>query len=97
MKHRLAAFEASFDPANYARRTVTRAYAHVALSRGEDPQEVIRAISEHPPRPCDNGEQYARIVVEETLAKLDRSKRHAVAAPAQVYQHSQQLALGVSR
>ncbi|HXJ95471.1 MAG TPA: hypothetical protein VMT20_21730 [Terriglobia bacterium] len=44
----------------------------------------------------DNGEQYARGVVEETLAKLGRSKSHEVPA-AQVYQHSQQLALGVSR
>jgi hypothetical protein len=85
------------NPGYYARRTVTRAYAHVALSRGEDPQEVMCAISEHPPRPYDNGEQYARTVVEETLAKLGRPKSHEVAAPAQVYQHSQQLALGVSR
>jgi len=27
------------NPGYYARRTVTRAYAHVVLSRGEDPQE----------------------------------------------------------
>ncbi|HEY6271362.1 MAG TPA: DNA-primase RepB domain-containing protein [Terriglobales bacterium] len=85
------------NPGYYARRTVTRAYAHVALSRGEDPQAVIRAISEHPPRPYDNGEQYARTVVEETLAKLGRSKRQEVATTAQAYQHTQQLALGVSR
>jgi len=57
----------------------------------------MRAISAHPPRPYDNGEQYARTVVEETLAKLSRSKRHEVTAPAQVYQQSQQLALGVNR
>ena len=85
------------NPGYYARRTVTRAYAHVALARGENPQEVIRAISEHPPRPYDSGEQYARTVVEETLAKLGRSKSHEVPAAAQVYQHSHQLALGVSR
>ena len=58
------------NPGYYARRTVTRAYAHVALSKGEDPQEVARAISSHPPKPHENGEQYARGVVEETLAKL---------------------------
>ena len=85
------------NPGYYARRTVTRAYAHVALSRGEDPQEVTRAISGHPPRSYDNGEQYARAVVEETLAKLSRSKGQEASATAQAYQHTQQLALGVSR
>jgi hypothetical protein len=85
------------NPSYYARRTVTRAYAHVALSRGEDPQEVTRAISGHPPRSDDNGEQYARAVVEETLAKLSRSKAQEASAAAQAYQHTQQLALGVSR
>jgi len=85
------------NPSYYARRTVTRAYAHVALSRGEDPQEVTRTISGHPPRSYDNGEQYASAVVEETLAKLNRSKAQQSAAAAQAYQHTQQLALGVSR
>ena len=85
------------NPGYYARRTVTRAYAHVALSRGQDPHEVTRTISEHPPRPYDNGEQYARAVVEETLAKLSRSKVQEATAAAQAYQHTQQLALGVSR
>jgi hypothetical protein len=85
------------NPGYYARRTVTRAYAQVALSRGEDPQEVTRAISQHPPRPYDNGEQYARSVVEEILAKLNRSKGREVSTAAQAYQHTQQLALGVSR
>ncbi|HEY6271645.1 MAG TPA: DNA-primase RepB domain-containing protein [Terriglobales bacterium] len=85
------------NPGYYARRTVTRAYAHVALSRGEDPQEVMRAISTHPPRPYDNGEQYARAVVEETLAKLNRSKGHEVSSAAQAYQHTQQLVLAVAR
>lgn len=85
------------NPSYYARRTVTRAYAHVALSRGEDPQEVTRTISGYPPRSYDNGEQYARALVEETLAKLNRSKAQEAAAAAQAYQHTQQLALGVSR
>ena len=85
------------NPGYYARRTVTRAYAHMALTRGDDPQEVIRAISDHPPRPYENGEQYARTVVEETLAKQSRSKAQEVAPAAHVHQHSQQLALGVNR
>ena len=75
----------------------TGAAPNVALSRGEDPQEVARAIINYPPKPSENGEQYARSVVDETLEKLNRSKRHEVAATAQAYQHTQQLALGVSR
>jgi len=85
------------NPGYYARRTVTRAYAQVALTRGDDPQEVMRAISGHPPRPYENGEQYARTVVEETLAKQSRSKAQEVAPGAHIHQHSQQLALGVNR
>ncbi|HEY6293234.1 MAG TPA: DNA-primase RepB domain-containing protein [Terriglobia bacterium] len=85
------------NPGYYARRTVTRAYAHVALSKGEEPQEVARAISNYPPKASENGEQYARSVVEETLAKLSRSKGHEIASIAQPYQHTQQLALGVNR
>ena len=84
------------NPGYYARRTVTRAYAYVALSRGEDPSQIVRALSAHPPHPHENGEQYARTVVQETLSRLQRS-RQEVAATAQVHQHTQQLALGVNR
>src|SRR5579863_1582162 len=84
------------NPGYYARRTLTRAYAQVALSRGDDPEHVMRVISAHPPRPYENGEQYARTVVDETLAKLARSNGHDAATNRAARQQSQQLALGVN-
>jgi hypothetical protein len=53
------------NPEYYARRTVTRAYARVALARGDDPEQVVRAISANPLQHYQNGEQYARETVQE--------------------------------
>jgi RepB DNA-primase from phage plasmid len=83
------------NPEYYARRTITSAYARVALSRGDDPEEVVRTISHYPPRPYENGEQYARVVVQQNLEKLgranDRQQNQNVAG-----QHTQQLGLRVT-
>ena len=73
------------DPGYYARLTVTRAYARYALSRGTDPQEVIRTISAHPPRPAEDGEGYARKTVSDThrLMNSQRPQGHAQPEPSQ--------------
>jgi hypothetical protein len=84
------------DPQYYARRTVTRAYAKVALARGADPEEVVRTLSAYPPRAVRNGEQYARSIVEEFQAKLGRANQQGFAAPAEAsHQHARQLGLEV--
>lgn len=83
-------------PQYYARRTVTRAYAKVALSRGDYPEAVVQAIQSYPPNPHENGEQYARQTVQEFVAKLGGANEQRPAASAQEQQQAQQLALGVT-
>lgn len=83
-------------PQYYARRTVTRAYAKVALSRGDSPEAVVQAIQAYPPNPHENGEQYARQTVQEFTAKLVSANQHQPVASAQEQQQAQQLALGVT-
>ncbi len=68
------------NPQYYARLTVTRAYAAVALSRGQEPEEVVRTLSAYPPRPYDNGEQYARVTVQQALDQLRQSARQTQSA-----------------
>ena len=63
------------NPQYYARRTVTRAYAAVALSRGDKPDQVVRTLSAYPPRPSDNGEQYARTTVQQAVERMGRSNQ----------------------
>lgn len=81
------------NPGYYARLTVTRAYARHALTRGIDPQEVIQAISRHPPQAADDGEAYARKTVSETqkLITSQRTQPHTPAEPPQG--NAQRLAL----
>ncbi|MGH9396247.1 MAG: hypothetical protein ACRD18_05290 [Terriglobia bacterium] len=83
------------QPQYYARRTVTRAYAQVALSRGDDPQDVIQKISLYPPRPYENGEQYARATVQQVQEHLAQTKRREQSVSTSSQQHVQQLDLGV--
>jgi RepB DNA-primase from phage plasmid len=83
-------------PQYYARRTVTRAYAKVALSRGDNPEAVVQAIQVFPPNPHENGEQYARQTVQEFMAKLGMANEQQPAAPGHQQQHAQQLGLGVT-
>lgn len=68
------------NPQYYARLTVTRAYAAVALARGDEPEQVVRTLSAYPPRPYDNGEQYARSAVQQALDQLTRSGRQKQSA-----------------
>ncbi|MGH9406627.1 MAG: DNA-primase RepB domain-containing protein [Terriglobia bacterium] len=82
-------------PQYHARRTVTRAYAKVALSRGDNPEAVVQAIQAYPPNPHENGEQYARQTVQEFTAKLGMANEQQPAAPAH-QQQAQQLGLGVT-
>ena len=63
-------------PGYYARRTVTRAYARVALARGDNPEAVVQAIRQFPPNPHQNAEEYARQTVQEFMAKVGRSNEH---------------------
>ncbi|MGH9400703.1 MAG: hypothetical protein ACRD2P_01190 [Terriglobia bacterium] len=83
------------QPHYYARRTVTRAYAQVALSRGDDPQDVIQKISLYPPRPYENGEQYARATVQQIQEHLAQTKHPEQSISTASQQHAQQLGLGV--
>ena len=82
-------------PQYYARRTVTRAYAKVALSRGDHPEAVVQAIQAYPPNSYESGEQYARQTVQEFMAKLGRAKEQQPGAPAHQQEQAQQLGLGV--
>lgn len=78
------------NPEYYARLTVTRAYAYFKISRGENPQEVARAISAFPPHPSDNGEEYARITVQRANEQVARSRnqQHSESpSPARASQH----------
>jgi hypothetical protein len=82
-------------PQYYARRTVTRAYAKVALSRGDNPEAVVQAIQAYPPNSDENGERYARQTVQEFMAKLGTANEQQPAAPAHQQQQAQQLGLEV--
>ncbi len=78
------------NPEYYARLTVTRAYAYFKISRGENPQEVERAISAFAPHPSDNGEQYARGTVQRAIDQVARSRKQhqsEVASPARASQN----------
>jgi hypothetical protein len=83
-------------PQYYARRTVTRAYARVALARGDNPESVEQAIRDYPPNPHENGEQYARQTVQEFMAKLGRASEQRPGARSESQQQAQQLGLGVT-
>lgn len=83
-------------PEYYARRTVTRAYAKVALSRGDNSEAVVQAIQAYPPNSHENGEQYARQTVQEFMAKLRAANEQQASAPAHQQQQAQQLGLGVT-
>jgi hypothetical protein len=83
-------------PQYYARRTVTRAYAKVALSRGDNPEAVVQAIQAYPPNSYENGEQYARQTVQEFMAKLGMANEQQQGAPAHRQEQAQQLGLGVT-
>ncbi|MGH9398254.1 MAG: DNA-primase RepB domain-containing protein [Terriglobia bacterium] len=81
-------------PQYYARRTVTRAYTRVALSRGDNPDAVVQAIRAYPPSPHENGEQYARQTMQEFMAKLGQANEQQPAVSSTSQQQAQQLDLG---
>lgn len=83
-------------PQYYARRTVTRAYARVALTRGDDPEAIVQAIRAFPPNPHENGEQYARQTVQEFIAKLGKANENQQSPGAAAHQQAQQLGLEVT-
>lgn len=83
-------------PQYYARRTVTRAYARVALSRGDNPEAIVQAIRAFPPNPYENGEQYARQTVQEFIAKLGKANENQQSPGAAAHQQAQQLGLEVT-
>jgi RepB DNA-primase N-terminal domain len=88
------------NPEYYARRTVTKAYAHVAIARGDDPEQVIREISAFPPRSYENGEAYARTTVQQAIenpgrGRLPEHARHMKESqPREQRDLSQQQSLG---
>jgi len=84
------------QPGYYARRTVTRAYARVALARGDDPEAVVQAIRQFPPNPHQNAEEYARQTVQEFIAKVGRSNEQQPATRSQSQQHTQHLGFEVT-
>ena len=72
------------NPQYYARLTVSRAYAFFKISRGENPQEVARAISAYSPHSSDNGEEYAKGTVQRAIEQVARTRQHQEsAAPSQ--------------
>ena len=81
------------NPGYYARLTVTRAYARYALSRGVDPQEVIRTISAHAPRATEDGEAYARKAVSETQRMISSQRPRAQVQAEPPQGNAQRLAL----
>jgi RepB DNA-primase N-terminal domain len=83
-------------PAYYARRTLTRAYARVALARGDDPEAVVQAIRQFPPNPHQNAEEYARQTVQEFMAKVGRSNQQQLATRSQSEQHTHHLGFEVT-
>lgn len=83
-------------PGYYARRTVTRAYARVALARGDNPEAVVQAIRQFPPNPHENAEVYARQTVQEFMAKVGRSSEQQPATRSQSQQHTQHLGFEVT-
>ncbi len=83
-------------PAYYARRTVTRAYARVALARGDNPEAVVHAIRQFPPNPHQNAEEYARQTVQEFMAKVGRSNEQRPTDRSVSEQHVQRLGFEVT-
>ncbi len=84
------------NPQYYARLTVTRAYAFLKISRGENPQEVERAISAFSPHPSENGEQYARGTVQRAIEQLARSRKQHHSEAASPARASQNLGLRIT-
>jgi hypothetical protein len=84
------------NPQYYARLTVTRAYAFFKISRGENPQEVARAISAYPPHPSENGEEYARGTVQRAIEQVARSRHQQHSEAASPARTSQRLGLRVT-
>lgn len=83
-------------PSYYARRTVTRAYARVALARGDNPESVAQTIRQFPPNPHQNAEEYARQTVQEFMAKVGRSNQRHPATRSQSGQHTHHLGFEVT-
>jgi RepB DNA-primase N-terminal domain len=84
------------NPQYYARLTVTRAYAYFKISRGQNPQEVARAISAHPPHPSENGEEYARSTVQRAIEQVARSRQQQHSEAGSPPRASQHLGLKIT-
>ena len=83
------------NPQYYARLTVTRAYALFKIARGENPQEVARAISAYPPHSSENGEEYARVTVQRATEQVARSNQQQSARTSSA-RASQRLGLRIT-
>ncbi len=84
------------NPQYYARLTATRAYAFFKISRGENPQEVARAISAFAPHASDNGEEYARGTVQRAIEQVARSRNQHHSEAASPARASQNLGLRIT-
>ncbi|HEV2418051.1 MAG TPA: DNA-primase RepB domain-containing protein [Terriglobia bacterium] len=84
------------QPQYYARRTVTRAYARVAISRGDNPEAIVQAIREYAPNQHESGEQYARQTVQEFIAKLGKANENQESPGTAAQQQAQQLSFEVT-
>ncbi len=84
------------NPEYYARLTVTRAYAFFKISRGENPQEVVRAISAYPPHSSENGLEYAKGTVQRAIEQVAQSHQHQKPEVASQGQASQKLGLRIT-
>ena len=85
--------ESDFRPRNYSQtpdssepRTLTQsehdwAYAKRALTRGDDPEEIIRRIADYRADEKHNPEYYARHTVEKARAALNSTRRDAQSQP----------------
>jgi hypothetical protein len=69
------------NPDYYARITVTKAYARVAVERGDNPEEVVRKLAPYAPRSAHNGEHFARVAVQEALQRTVRNTNYQSSEP----------------
>jgi hypothetical protein len=84
------------NPDYYARITVTKAYARVAVERGDNPEEVVRTLVPHVPRSAHSRQQFATVAVQEALQKTCRNDNHQEGPAAPARHRGQALGLRIT-
>jgi hypothetical protein len=84
------------NPDYYARITVTKAYARVAVDRGDDPEEVVRKLAPHAPRSAHDGAEFAWVAVQEALQRTVRNANHHQSSELPARHRGQVLGLRIT-